>query len=584
MSLAEALKIPKHGSKHLSMIVNAEGKVVQAEKREDEEQAIKQQEIIDLLFAAGYFRARIKGLSAFDKIVGGMTWCIDSCDVDIDVDLLFQENLTIGQRIALTEKIVAVLPKMKCPHGIEPHQIQGLDFIHIYPVIQWLVKHSMEKRKEMDEYFRAYAVKQFDKMHPLPEIEAAAVFRQRAGANIRNVQEKFRPQRVFRRTGLPPTDIQARVESTLFEYGYVPSVSVPSEFDGQAETRQVDQVRSRQLMNTMASMPEQENRLAAGVVGSIVSLQAEEIAKAVEHYSELQAQTEISEATQLQRLKEKEAAQMRQKQVLEQRLSEEMEQLEKLQGAANQESPSHMLTEAEQGILKKLQHLVTINETLKQQEQDFREQCKTELANLQQLIKEAEESEVLEGDSEESGRVLEQLTQSVAATRLALGRRTRAVASLQRQLDLVPSRAELAQYQRRFMELYSQVAAKHRETKQFFTLYNTLNDTHMYLNKELGLLASISDNYHAAMSSQTSKEQYVQQLQEILRGIEANKTKVKNKLEEERRQRDKLSGERLELVEQGRQYVVAYRQVGIEATNNENLLNRLRNISTIPPA
>lgn len=37
---------------------------------------------------------------------------------------------------ALTEKIVAVLPEMKCPHRIEPHQIQGLDFIHIFPVIQ----------------------------------------------------------------------------------------------------------------------------------------------------------------------------------------------------------------------------------------------------------------------------------------------------------------------------------------------------------------------------------------------------------------------------------------------------------------
>lgn len=37
---------------------------------------------------------------------------------------------------ALTEKIVSVLPKMKCPHCLEPHQIQGLDYIHIFPVIQ----------------------------------------------------------------------------------------------------------------------------------------------------------------------------------------------------------------------------------------------------------------------------------------------------------------------------------------------------------------------------------------------------------------------------------------------------------------
>lgn len=37
--------------------------------REDEEQKIKLQEIIDLLVAAGYFRARIKGLSSFDKVM-----------------------------------------------------------------------------------------------------------------------------------------------------------------------------------------------------------------------------------------------------------------------------------------------------------------------------------------------------------------------------------------------------------------------------------------------------------------------------------------------------------------------------------
>ena len=33
------------------------------------------------------------------KVVGGMTWCITSCDIDLDVDLLFQENSTIGQKM-----------------------------------------------------------------------------------------------------------------------------------------------------------------------------------------------------------------------------------------------------------------------------------------------------------------------------------------------------------------------------------------------------------------------------------------------------------------------------------------------------
>lgn len=67
--------------------------------REDEDQNSKQQEILDILVASGYFRARIKGLSPFDKIVGGITWCLEACDVAVDVDLLFHENLTIGQKM-----------------------------------------------------------------------------------------------------------------------------------------------------------------------------------------------------------------------------------------------------------------------------------------------------------------------------------------------------------------------------------------------------------------------------------------------------------------------------------------------------
>ena len=73
-----------------------------------------------LLVGAGYFRARIKGLPPFDKIVGGLTWCVLNCAVDLDVDLLYQENSSIGKKIALTEKIVAVLPNMNCPYSIEP--------------------------------------------------------------------------------------------------------------------------------------------------------------------------------------------------------------------------------------------------------------------------------------------------------------------------------------------------------------------------------------------------------------------------------------------------------------------------------
>lgn len=71
---------------------------------------------------------------------------------------------------ALTEKIVAVLPRMRCPHRLEPHQIQGLDFIHIFPVIQWLVKLAIATREEMGDYIRAFSESQFSKEHKTSEV------------------------------------------------------------------------------------------------------------------------------------------------------------------------------------------------------------------------------------------------------------------------------------------------------------------------------------------------------------------------------------------------------------------------------
>lgn len=49
--------------------VDSTGKFLKFDVREDEEQLVKLQEIIDLLVAGGYFRARIKGVDHFDKVI-----------------------------------------------------------------------------------------------------------------------------------------------------------------------------------------------------------------------------------------------------------------------------------------------------------------------------------------------------------------------------------------------------------------------------------------------------------------------------------------------------------------------------------
>ena len=86
----------------------------------------KLRQIIQALINAGYHRAVIESLSAFDKVVGGLCWCITSIGIDVDVDILFQENSTIGHRIALSEAIIEALNRMGCPNTLQAHQIQGI--------------------------------------------------------------------------------------------------------------------------------------------------------------------------------------------------------------------------------------------------------------------------------------------------------------------------------------------------------------------------------------------------------------------------------------------------------------------------
>lgn len=52
----------------------------------------------------------------------------------------YNDEMQIGQKIKVSEKVCDALKKMRCPHAIQPFQIQGLDLNSIYPVVQWLIK------------------------------------------------------------------------------------------------------------------------------------------------------------------------------------------------------------------------------------------------------------------------------------------------------------------------------------------------------------------------------------------------------------------------------------------------------------
>ncbi|XP_044732184.1 coiled-coil domain-containing protein 93 isoform X2 [Chrysoperla carnea] len=556
---------------------DGDGKEVEVEVRENEEQSIKFQEIIDLLVAAGYFRARIKGLSPFDKVVGGMTWCIESCNIDVDVDFLFQENATIGQKIALTEKIVAVLPKMKCPYGIEPHQIQGLDFIHIFPVIQWLVKTSLEFRQETFEFVRKNAINQFNKSFTLEEEINDQISENKMYDNLKKVKLTYRPKRQYRLKHLPPKEEIDRVQVTLLEYGFKGAITKVTDSKSDSQDPTVTAVSSNTQPNEEDYDPILTSEEKAELQKHYVLLQAEISDGGVRTREERQlakikAQHQIFE-DRIEKLKMK-------KQELETSIAEGTESLQEIKNMKNEAiSRLKQIEESskENGSdIGKLEELILINENLREQENQFKEQCRNELDRLQKMIQDTKNNVEKKPVSTELQQQLDDIKQKVQNQRLTLAKRNRVIAAYQRQLDDIPSRAELAQYQRRFLELYNQVASKHKETKQYFTLYNTLNDTKMYISKELSLLNSIFDNYPEAMCTNTGKEEFLNELNRIVESVKQTKAKVETRCAEEQNSRDNLSNQLQGLIAEQRKYVALVRQLSIECRRNEALIEELK--------
>ncbi|XP_045105593.1 coiled-coil domain-containing protein 93-like isoform X2 [Portunus trituberculatus] len=571
----------------------------QVDIREDEDQSVKLSEIVELLLAAGYFRARIKGLSPFDKIVGGMTWCIETCNFDVDVDLLFHENLTIGQKIALTERIVSVVRSMGCPPRLEPHQIQGLDAIHIFPVIQWLVKKALETREEFGDETRQFAVHEFMRHHTNPQQQQRREVLGHVSTTLASVQSNYGPKRRLRRRPgtAPPDTPAARVHTTVLEYGLsshrTPSLRVKGEGSDEADGGSGNEMEEveKQLMKTLHIAEISEGRLSAQQVGSIVSSRAQEIAATSQHYSDLQ-QTIVDEVlgdsatSQLRAL----ASLEQQRMALQGRLTEveaeqakarervkeatgRLQDIKKERQKVEEEMRSLGVKDnASRSALEELSRLVELNEAARKKETEFKDACRKEAERMKAEISTLQTRITETGEGQEEGeRRLAAEKERWGRARRQLAGRTRRVEAMRRLLDDRPGRAELSQYQRRFIELSNQVAATHRETQQFYNMYNTLADTKVYMEKEQSLLNSILDNMAVALGNSSSMDEYLHQLETIVEGIRQNKMKLERRRAEERARKTNLSEELARLQDLNRQYAKTVHQLGQEIARSEAL-------------
>ncbi|CAF5070156.1 unnamed protein product [Rotaria sp. Silwood1] len=507
--------------------------------REDPEQKAKCDETMELLLAAGYFRVRIKGLSDFDKVVGGLAWSTQACNFAVDIDVLYQENAILGQKIALTERIVLVLSRMKCPHAIGPHQIQGGDFIHIFPVVQWLVKRVFERRADIGDLNRAYALNQYVKQFgELIDDTKSTSFKE----NVEDIRIRHRPKRRYRcldskKKRLNNIDERRkRIHSTLVEFGQMHQL---------LDTSAGNEKPQQDVDALIKNMIDEKSKITTQIVNSLVNQQQDTLRGIIEDFEE--------------KVKEQ-----------HEKLKEELEQIEIQTQSVDPKA------------LKRVQILVADYETAKKEENERRTTYKNEKNELEQEIEKLQARLQSSSDEDtpenEKMRQIEQQYQTVSdrlqTQRLVMAKKVREISALSRRIDDIPSSSELAQYRQAFFQLYNQSAVLYRQTKQNYTLYNTFTDMLDYMTKEITLIESINEGYPQAILSSTGKEHFLKQLEGIVESVKQSRTKIDRRQQEEKSKRDILNIQLAQLIEKARQYAKVLKDFQEAIRENEYLTSK----------
>ena len=155
-----------------------------------------------------------------------------------------------------------------------------------------------------------------------------------------------------------------------------------------------------------------------------------------------------------------------------------------------------------------LQTLLARQEQLKQQQADFKRERARDEQGLQLERARQEEAASNSHDSshlQEVAQLFADETHKAQKLRRLVGQKSREAALLQRRIDDMPTRAELMQYERRFRELYQQVASKSQETKKYFSSFNILEEKKSFICKEVSLINSIHENYNKSQSGNRDK-------------------------------------------------------------------------------
>jgi len=232
--------------------------------------------------------------------------------------------------------------------------------------------------------------------------------------------------------------------------------------------------------------------------------------------------------------------------------------------------------------LANLKTLVELNENLKNQETQFKFSCKKQRDELVAALRKLESGEDDEETKQlrEVEQIYEQDQAKLDKLRRVLAAKNQGIMKMNREIDEIPTRAELIQYERRFVELYEQVAEKLSETRKYYAMYNTLNDSAELIKNEVSLLNAIAEGFERMIKSKNAAAPFLEQFEQILAGVRQTLEAREQDMAAEKTAVEALNMKYNALLEKQRNYFKVVKEFQDECNKNEALEDMLQQASS----
>eukprot|EP01017_Pseudomicrothorax_dubius_P007393 TRINITY_DN12299_c0_g1_i1.p1 TRINITY_DN12299_c0_g1~~TRINITY_DN12299_c0_g1_i1.p1 ORF type:complete len:605 (-),score=185.63 TRINITY_DN12299_c0_g1_i1:130-1944(-) len=598
-----------------------------------DESEVRLREILDILLYVGYFRVRIPSLSTFDKLLGGLVWCISCSNFEIDVS--YNDEMTMGQKIKLCEKIVSALAKMNCPYKIQPHQIHGLDFPNLHPIFQWLIRFVLETRDQRQDITKNMSSHLGNRLLIREGTDKRAAL---VGAVLE--QSKSDSRRVTKNTKIEMLGQldPLRVYSSLIEY------------DEKTAFRTYNRLCSLYSSSAAIDFPLKKKELGevkrAGHTNAAASASKPvDVLQVFAEDGEAEGDKLVGEMKEFTRINERKTSSVGQNlykivSANREKLSENIKSLgirdEKFELAALLKNEEAFFVEEKESILKNTDALrkkiVDVNQqvselgneivTLDNQAKEFREmegKLITTRSNIETRLNEKrkqmpysvyngihtliEKKNGLKADrallrkeartqiasfDEEKGRLEaemptfdERVYDDMAKKYQRVKERydekfkdyallNQEIAIMQRKIENYPSTVETAQYHQRFIELYEKINFEMEKYRDNYVSFNNKQDYRSTLLSQIETMKSFKEGLVSAKTSK-EREEFVKNIQNALQGFQAHLTKIEGYCKNVRSTREKNLETYANLLSLERQYYSVVKALQIELEKNEVL-------------